>query len=93
MAGLFTPEFKAWSILLVVLSIGRLATEVFYWHYYTIKKQLKMNMNIEEKIQSRLSMGDYFFLTLLKKNVLGVYYTQLLKDLEKEIERNRVNYV
>ena len=52
-----------------------------------------MNMNIEEKIQSRLSMGDYFFLTLLKKNVLGVYYTQLLKDLEKEVERNRVNYV
>ena len=67
--------------------------KIFSFNYYTIKKQLKMNMNIEEKIQLRLSMGDYFFLTLLKKNVLGVYYTQLLKDLEKEIERNRVNYV
>ena len=67
--------------------------KIFSFNYYKIKKQLKMNMNIEEKIQSRLSMGDYFYLTLLKKNVLGVYYTQLLKDLEKEIERNRVNYV
>ena len=80
-------------LLLVNSSSCVVNWEAGYWHYYTIKKQLKMNMNIEEKIQSRLSMGDYFFLTLLKKNVLGVYYTQLLKDLEKEIERNRVNYV